>query len=104
MNLRRVVGVFASTVVLSGMLVVAPASASTRVYVRIGPPAPVVERVAVAPGPGYVWVPGFYRWDGRHNLWVAGHHVRPPRARAVWVPGHWVHAHQGWYWTDGRWK
>jgi hypothetical protein len=74
------------------------------VYVRIGPPAPIVERVVVAPGPGYVWVPGFYRWDGGRYIWVAGHHVRPPRGRAVWAPGHWTHARQGWYWVDGRWR
>ncbi len=81
----------------------ASASASTRIYVRVGPPAPVVETVVVA-RPGYVWVPGFYRWSGRAYVWVAGRYVVPPRPRAVWVPGHWVQEPRGWFWIGGAWR
>jgi hypothetical protein len=89
---------------LTGVLASASLEAA-HVYVKIAPPAPVVETRVVAPGPGYVWVGGFHRWDGAAYAWVPGHWVLPPRPHAVWVPGHWVHhAHHGWWWKEGRWK
>ncbi len=75
-----------------------------RVYVRVAPPAPIVEARVVAPGPGFVWIPGFYTWNGVAYVWVPGHWERPVRARARWVPGHWVHDRRGWYFVDGRWR
>jgi hypothetical protein len=82
-----------------------PASAGTRVYVRIGPPAPIVETRTVAPGPRHVWVAGYHRWDGRAYVWVPGRWELPPSHRAAWVPGHWVHHRRnGWYWVEGHWR
>jgi hypothetical protein len=75
-----------------------------RLYVRIGPPAAVVEARTSAPGPGYVWIAGFHRWNGASYVWVPGRWERPPRARARWAPGHWVHGRQGWYFVEGRWR
>jgi hypothetical protein len=51
-----------------------------------------------------VWVPGYYRYDGRAYLWVAGRYERPPRARARWVSGHWQQDGPGWFWVDGHWR
>jgi len=94
--------VLTSTLGLStGCVAAAPRG---RVYVRVGPPAPIVERRIVAPGPGYVWVEGYHRWDGNRFVWVGGRWERPPRSRAVWVPGHWNHDGRGYYWVDGRWR
>ena len=88
------------------LLLAAPACASPRgrVYVRVGPPAPIVEVRAVSPGPGYVWVAGYHRWGGARYEWVPGRWIAPPRPRAAWVPGHWVSSRHGWYWVDGRWR
>src|SRR5262249_13188219 len=96
----------AGALVLTGVLTATMACAAPhgRVYVRVGPPAPVVERVVVAPGPGYVWTPGYYRWDGRAYAWVSGGYALPPRAHAVWRCGHWAHERRGWFWVDGRWR
>ena len=74
------------------------------VYVAAGPPAAQVEVLAVAPGPEYVWIPGYHRWDGVHYVWVGGTWERRPHANASWQPGTWRHHTQGWYWTEGRWK
>jgi hypothetical protein len=94
-----------ATVLLSSALAVpASALAGTRVYAQVAPPAPLVEAVAVPPGPGYVWVPGYYRWDGRTYFWAPGRYAVPPRPHAAWVPGRWNRHHQGWYWTNGRWR
>jgi YXWGXW repeat-containing protein len=79
-------------------------AATGRVYVRTGPPVRVVEARSVAPGPGFVWIEGYHRWDGRAYLWIPGRWDRAPRARAVWVPGHWAQERRGWYWVEGRWR
>jgi hypothetical protein len=86
-------------------ITVAPACASTaRVYVRTGPPAPIVEVRGAAPARGYVWIGGYHRWDGGRYLWVPGRWVAPPRARAVWVPERWHHDRHGWYFVAGHWR
>jgi len=80
------------------------AATAGRVYVRVGPPARVVEVRPVSPGPGYIWIDGYHRWDGRAYVWVAGRWERPPRPRAVWVPGRWAQDRHGYYWVDGHWR
>ena len=55
------------------------------VVVTEAPPAPLVEVVGVAPGPGYFWIGGYYHWYGSRWGWVAGHYALPPRHGAVWV-------------------
>jgi hypothetical protein len=79
------------------------ATASGRVYVRNGPPPVVVERRVTAPGPGFVWLPGYYRWAGRDYVWVPGRYERA-RSHGRWVPGRWVHDRHGWYYVEGRWR
>jgi hypothetical protein len=88
---------------LAGALSAAPALAA-RVYVKIAPPAPIAEVKVAAPGPGYVWVGGFHRWNGKAYVWVPGRWALPPRAGVVWVGGHWKHNAHGWHWVEGRWK
>jgi hypothetical protein len=80
------------------------APASGRVYVRVGPPAPVYEVRAVSPGPGFVWIEGYHRWDGRAYIWTPGRWERPPRPRAAFVPGHWASDRRGYYWVEGHWR
>jgi hypothetical protein len=74
------------------------------------PPPPVVEKVVVAPGPGYVWVPGAWMWQdgGAHEngrwIWVAGYWSVPPAPQAHWVPGYWERTNFGGRrWRDGHW-
>lgn len=88
------------------VLFAAPARAAPRgrLYVRVGPPAPVVQLRGAPPGPRYVWVDGYQQWTGTRYHWAPGRWVVRPRARAVWVPGRWVHHRRGWYWVDGRWR
>lgn len=102
-NRRRGVGVAALSLIL---LTAACASAprGERVYVRYGPPVERVDVIGAAPGPGYVWIKGFWRWDGRSYLWVPGRWVVPDRGYHRWQAGHWVHDRHGWYWVDGRWR
>jgi hypothetical protein len=110
MTNRRFIKAFAHALIFASTLTAATASASaatprTRVYVRVGPPAPIVERRVVAPGPGYVWTPGYHTWNGHAYVWRPGRWHRGPRAHARWAPAHWVHnRHHGWYLVNGHWR
>jgi hypothetical protein len=66
------------------------------------PPAPV-ETVAVAPGPGYVWIDGEWIWNGSW-IWMAGHWGYPPYPHAVWVRSYWSHGSRGWHRAPGHWR
>ena len=57
------------------------------VVVTRPPPAVGVETQTVAPGPGYVWTTGYWRWTGTDYAWVSGSWVVRPRLAAVWVAG-----------------
>ena len=95
-------------VLLGSFLTVASACAAAapggRVYVRVGPPAPIVEVRSVAPGPRHVWIDGHHRWIGGRYVWTPGQWTVPPRDRAVWVPGHWQRTNRGWFFVEGRWR
>jgi WXXGXW repeat (2 copies) len=98
---------WSGTLLLAGTLIVATAACTEalgRVHVRIGPPVPIVDARVVAPGPGYVWIPGSYTWDGSAYVWVPGRWELPPRPRAVWVPARWEHGRRGWYVVEGHWR
>jgi hypothetical protein len=108
---RHLAGLSTQEAVMKKLLIVtlllvtgACASTSGRVYVRVAPPAAPIERRIAAPGPDFVWQPGYYRWNGRDYVWVEGRYERRPHARATWVAGHWAKARGGWYWVDGRWR
>ena len=93
--------------IISGMILAAGLAVSASaadVYVRIGPPRPIVERRPISPARGYVWVPGYHNWDGRSYVWVAGRWEQPPRARARWQKHHWVKQRGGWVLVEGRWR
>jgi hypothetical protein len=106
MKLRQLMKATAGAVTIATCLAAFPAcaAASTHLYVRVGPPAPIVEVRPARPGPEFVWVAGFHRWDGRAYVWTPGEWRRPPRARARWADGHWRHDRHGWYWVEGRWR
>jgi hypothetical protein len=74
------------------------------VLVTRAPPTVRVETQTVAPGPGYVWTPGYWRWTGVDYAWVSGTWVVRPSPVAVWVSGHWVRRPGGWVWIGGHWR
>ena len=86
-----------------GCLLALGASAA-EVFVRIAPPAPIVERRGPPPGAGYVWITGYHRWDGNAYVWTPGRWEVPPRRHAHWVAHHWVHRRGGWVFVEGRWR
>jgi len=99
-------GTLLGAVVLAGALGVGGCASQPTavVYVPTGPPVSVREVVTFRPGPDYVWVSGYHRWDGHHYVWVGGRWDHGPRPHAHWVAGHWRHNSHGYYWVDGRWR
>ena len=59
------------------------------ISVRIGPPALPIYAQPIAPGPGYLWTPGYWGWNDDGGYY--------------WVPGTWVVAPIGMLWTPGYW-
>ena len=81
-----------------------PAPGAGVVWIRLGPPEPRREVIVESPGPDYLWITGYYRWDGAVYAWVPGRWEPRPRPRAVWVSGRWYHERRGWYWIEGHWR
>jgi hypothetical protein len=78
--------------------------ATGEVLVTQAPPSPRVEVQTVAPGPGYIWTPGYWRWTGADYVWVGGSWVVRPRPTAVYARGHWERRPGGWVWIGGHWQ
>jgi hypothetical protein len=55
------------------------------------PPLPEYDQPA-APGPGYLWTPGYWAWGPYGYYWVPGAWVEAPYYGALWTPPYW-----GWY-------
>ena len=91
---------------LTGLLaaVLTPAVSFAQVHITVAPPAPVVEVRGTAPGPDYVWVDGYHRWEGDHYVWTPGHWDRPPHPHAHWVAHRGVHRHGEWVLIEGHWR
>jgi hypothetical protein len=80
----------------------AAAQVSVGVDVRLGPPAPRFERVPPS-RVGYVWAPGYWRWNGHRHVWANGYWVRA-RPGYRYRPAYWVHGRHGWRFHEGHWR
>ncbi|HEY0822668.1 MAG TPA: YXWGXW repeat-containing protein [Ramlibacter sp.] len=78
------------------------AGAQTQIIVQVAPPPLRRERVP-PPRRGYVWVPGFWDWNGRRYVWRPGYWVRARRGYR-WREHRWVQRDGGWVRERGRWE
>ena len=103
MRLKKVVAI---VVLLVGTSLTASARVGVGVVVGTAPPAPVVVAgpVGVAPGPGYVWVDGYWDWVGGGWVWVPGRWVLPPRPGAVWVRSYVRPFRDRFHYYRGHWR
>jgi len=86
----------------SAMPLSANAAVNVGIDLRVGPPAPRVVEVP-PPRAGYVWAPGYWRWQGRRHVWVEGHWLRERRGYH-WVPDRWDDRGEGrWHYERGHW-
>ena len=68
------------------------------------PPHARVEYRSEMPGPGYVWVKGFWDWDGGQWVWLPGRWERPASAGVVWVEPHYFRDGEGYRYEPGHWS
>lgn len=92
--------------VMGGML--APqtvrAQVSVGISVRFGPPPLRVLAVQpMAPGPGYLWTPGYWAWSPEGYYWVPGAWVLAPEPGFLWTPGYWGYGEGVYVWHPGYW-
>jgi hypothetical protein len=85
-------------------LTLMPAASFAQVVIRIGPPAPIVERRPPPPDRGYVWIDGYHRYEGGQYIWTPGRWDRPPHPGAHWVAHRWVHRGDHWVLVEGHWR
>ena len=90
------------SILLSGC-VVAPAPYYVGEPVPMAPPPPRTEVIGVAPAVGYIWIGGYWDWDGRHYDWKQGHWTAP-RPGYHWAPRHWEHEGHSWRPYGGHWE
>ena len=84
---------------------IAPAHAQVDVDITASiapPPLPVYSQPPI-PGPGFVWIPGYWSWDGAEWYWVPGFWETPPQIGYYWTPPYWawdngVYAFNAGYW------
>jgi len=86
---RTVVRWLLCAVVLMSLSAASYGQIAVGISVRIGPPALPVYAQPVAPGPGFLWTPGYWAWNDEGGYY--------------WVPGTWVLAPVGMLWTPGYW-
>jgi hypothetical protein len=67
----------------------AQAHAASNVASIAPPPLPSYSQPAI-PGRGYIWVPGYWGWNGTGYYWVPAYWARPPAAGLLWTPGYWA--------------
>jgi len=82
----------------------APVAPPGYVLVAEPPPPVIVESPGPPPGPGFVWIHGYWIHPHARYEWVRGHWERPPHARAVWAAPRWERTEHGWRHEPGRWR
>jgi len=79
------------------------AQVAVGISVRIGPPVLPVYVQPFCPGPGYIWVPGYWAYGPDGYFWVPGTWVFPPEVGLLWTPGYWAFDDGFYAWYPGYW-
>jgi hypothetical protein len=78
------------------------AQISVGISVHVGPPALPVYAQPIAPGPGYIWAPGYWAYGPDGYYWVPGTWVVAP-VGMLWTPGYWGWGGDAFLWHAGYW-
>ena len=79
---------------IGAVITAARAQIMASISAGAAPPLLPVYAQPPIPGPGYVWIPGYWAWDGQEYYWVPGYWATPPAAGLLWTPPYWA-------WNDG---
>ncbi len=93
-----------------------PAAAQVSVHVDVplpaleihvahaAPPKLRIEHRPSRPGRDYVWVQGFWHWNGGGWDWVPGRWDRPDAYGVTWVGARYVHEGSAYVYQPGHWS
>src|SRR5215472_161684 len=93
----------------AGLVAALPAPSQAQVAVGvsicIGPPVLPVYAQPICPGPGYIWVPGYWAYSNEDEdyFWVPGTWVVAPEPGYLWTPGYWGWNEGFYVWHAGYW-
>ena len=79
-------------------------SASSQIFVRVRPFAPIIKVRTVSPSPRHIWVDGNWVWRGGNYVWEDGYWGLPAPGFHQYIPGHWKMKRRGWVWIPGHWR
>jgi hypothetical protein len=105
-KIMRIARLLCSLLLVVGLLTIpvpSRAQVAVGVSVRIGPPALPVYEQPVCPGPGFLWVPGYWANGPDGYFWVPGTWVEPPEVGLLWTPGYWAWEDDAYIWHAGYW-
>ena len=68
------------------------------------PPRARHEAIPPRPGEGYVWVAGYWGWQGDDWAWVPGRWEVPAQAGVTWVHPRYVHEYDSYRYEPGHWS
>jgi WXXGXW repeat (2 copies) len=92
-----------SILLLAGTLMAGESCIAVRGGHRYGPPPPPPQShryMSARPGPGYVWIAGYYYPAGSSYRWHEGYWTRPPNKGDHWVaPGY-----RDGHYHEGHWR
>lgn len=80
-----------------------PHGSAAVVVAPMAPPPPQREIITLAPGPGYVWIDGYWVWEYNRYAWRPGYWAAQRRGHA-WVPPRWHRGRGGWHHEEGYWR
>ena len=73
------------------------------VRVHVVPPLLPVYEQPLCPGDGYLWVPGYWAWNGNEYYWVPGEWMEPPEFGYLWTPCYWGFSNGFYVFHRGYW-
>jgi hypothetical protein len=85
-----------------GAIAVPVVGEAREIIVEVAPPPPRVEVVPAA-RVGYVWAPGYWRWNGHKHVWANGSWVHE-RHGYHYAPHAWVQHEGRWRFEEGGWR
>ena len=99
------VRLFGAASVFLGLICLADCGGHYYAGIGVGPPAPLVEGpYGVAPGPDYIWTPGYYDWVGGSWAWQRGTWRHRPHPIDTWVAPRWEKHGNSYRRTGGGWQ
>jgi hypothetical protein len=73
-------------------------------YAPVPPPPAIEEHHGLAPGPGNIWIAGFWGYEGGRHVWHAGHWDKPPAANFHYVEPRWDRKGSQYAFREGHWQ